>query len=101
MARTKSTGGKVPRKQLATKATRSASRQAVEELAARKAEEEKELEAQELAAQKTATETRRLVRWVDGEYYAVKEIVGRKFLQKSKVWKYEVKWEDGGERNWV
>jgi hypothetical protein len=99
-----------------------AARKAAEEvLVARKAEEEKELEAQELAAeavaakqpatkklaarkaseelaaQKTATETRRLVCWVDGEYYAVKEIVGRKFLQKLKVWiVYEVKWEDGG-----
>ena len=104
-----------------------AARKAEEEvLAARKAEEEKELEAQELAAkaaaanqpaatklaaqkaaeklvaQKTATETRRLVRWVgDGRYYAVKEIVGRKFLQKSKVWKYEVEWEEGGQRDWV
>ena len=102
-------------------------RKAEEEvLAARKAEEEKELEAQELAAkaaaanqpaatklaaqkaaeklaaQKTATETQRLVRWVgDGRYYAVKEIVGRKFLQKSKVWKYEVEWEEGGQRDWV
>jgi hypothetical protein len=95
-------------------------------LAARKAEEEKELEAQELAAKaaaanqpatkklaarkaaeelaarKPATETQRLVRWVDdGRYYAVKEIVGRKFLQKSKVWKYEVEWEEGGQRDWV
>jgi hypothetical protein len=104
-----------------------AARKAEEEvLAARKAEEEKELEAQELAAkaaaanqpaatklaaqkaaeklaaQKTATETRRQVRWVgDGRYYAVKEIVGRKFLQKSKVWKYEVEWEEGGQRDWV
>ena len=104
-----------------------AARKAEEEgLAARKAEEEKELEAQELAAkaaaakqpaarklaaqkaaeklaaQKTATETQRLVRWVgDGRYYAVKEIVGRKFLQKSKVWKYEVEWEEGGQRDWV
>jgi chemotaxis protein histidine kinase CheA len=104
-----------------------AARKAEEEvLAARKAEEEKELEAQELAAkaaaanqpaatklaaqkaaeklaaQKTATETRRLVRWVgDGRFYAVKEIVGRKFLQKSKVWKYEVEWEEGGQRDWV
>ena len=97
-----------------------------EVLAARKAEEEKELEAQELAAKaaaanqpatkklaarkaaeelaarKPATETQRLVRWVgDGRYYAVKEIVGRKFLQKSKVWKYEVEWEEGGQRDWV
>jgi hypothetical protein len=104
-----------------------AARKAEEEvLAARKAEEEKELEAQELAAkaaaanqpaatklaaqkaaaklaaQKTATETRRLVRWVgDGRFYAVKEIVGRNFVQKSKVWKYEVEWEEGGQRNWV
>jgi hypothetical protein len=63
-------------------------------LAARKA-------AEELAARKPATETQRLVRWVDGGYYAVKEIVGRKFLQKSKVWKYEVEWEEGGQRDWV
>ena len=46
-----------------------------------------------------STETRRLVCWDDGEYYAVKEIAGRKFLQKSKVWKYEVKCKDGGQRN--
>jgi hypothetical protein len=71
-----------------------ANQPATKKLAARKA-------AEELAARKTATETQRLVRLVDGGYYAVKEIIGRKFLRKSKVWKYEVKWEDEGERNWV
>jgi hypothetical protein len=67
------------------------------ELAARMAQEE--LESQELQ-KSTATETRKLVLWY-GEYHAVTEIVGRKFDRRSKVWKYEVKWEDGGKQNWV
>ena len=80
--------------ELAAKAA-AANQPAATKLAAQKA-------AEKLAAQKTATETRRLVHWVgEGRYYAVKEIVGRNFVQKSKVWKYEVEWEEGGQRNWV
>jgi len=77
-----------------------AAQRAAEELQARKAEKELAARKAEEVLVARKAEERRLVRW-GGEYHAVKEIVGRKFIQKSKVWKYEVKWEDGGQRNWM